>query len=231
MRQISLSNDTVQRRISDMSEDMKEQVINELKASPMFCIQVDESTDVSLCAQLLVFVRYIHLEDIKKEFLFCSELETTTKSVNIKNNNLFDSEKLQWENLFGVCTDGAPAMLGSQSGFQKKVKELALQAKGTHCVVHRYALASKTLPFSLQNVLDSIIKIVNYLKSWNFNTRLFKQLCKDMNSKHEALLYYTSVRWLSRGNVLSRVFEMKDEIKSFLEAKNDIFLSYFSDEL
>ena len=33
MRQISLSNDTIERRISDMSEDVKEQVINELKTS------------------------------------------------------------------------------------------------------------------------------------------------------------------------------------------------------
>ena len=35
IRQISLSNDTIQRRISAMSEDVKEQVINEIKASPM----------------------------------------------------------------------------------------------------------------------------------------------------------------------------------------------------
>ena len=78
--------------------------------------------------------------------------------------------------------------------FKKKVKELAPHAKGTHCVIHRFALASKTLPSSLQDVLDSVIKIVNYIKSGNLNTRLFKQLCKDMKSKHEALLYYTSVR-------------------------------------
>ena len=70
---------------------------------------------------------------------------------------------------------------------------------------------------------NNSIKIVNYIKSGNLSKRLFKQLRKDMNSKHEALLYYTSVRWLSRGNVLSRVFEMKDEIKSFLEAKTRFF--------
>ena len=72
-------------------------MINEIKASPMFCIQVDESTNVSSYAQLLVFVRYIHFEDIKQEFLFCSELETTTKSVDImeKVTTFFDSAKLQ----------------------------------------------------------------------------------------------------------------------------------------
>ena len=60
-----------------MLEDVKKQVVNEMKASPMFSFQVDESTDVSSCGQLLVFVRCIHSGGIKEEFLFCSELDTT----------------------------------------------------------------------------------------------------------------------------------------------------------
>ena len=83
LKQISLSHNTIQRRILDMSEDVKKQVVNEFKASPMFSFQVDESTDVSSCAQLLVFVRYIHSDDIKEEFLFFSELDTTTTSADI----------------------------------------------------------------------------------------------------------------------------------------------------
>ena len=83
MRQISLSNDIIQRRISDMSEDVKEQVINEMKASPMFSLPVDETTDVASCAHLLVLVRYIHLQDVKEELLFCSELEAITRSADI----------------------------------------------------------------------------------------------------------------------------------------------------
>ena len=74
MQQISLSNNTIQRRIADMSVDVKEQILNEIKLSPLFAFQVDESTDVSSCSQLLVFVKYIHSDDIKEEFLFCSEL-------------------------------------------------------------------------------------------------------------------------------------------------------------
>jgi len=41
---------------------------------------VDESTDVTSCAQLLVFVRYIHSGDIEEELLFCEELQTTTSA-------------------------------------------------------------------------------------------------------------------------------------------------------
>ena len=45
---------------------------------------------------------------------------------------------------------------------------------------------------------------------------------------HEILLFHTAVRWLSKDNVLNRAFEMKDEIKLFLEFKNkEEFLSYF----
>ena len=83
LKQISLSNNTIQRRIFDMPDDVKKQVVNEIKASPMFSFQVDESTEVSLCAQLHVFVRYIHSGDIKEEFLFCRELDTTITSANI----------------------------------------------------------------------------------------------------------------------------------------------------
>ena len=47
---------------------------------------------------------------------------------------------------------------------------------------------------------------------------------------NEVLLFHTAARWLSKGNVLNHVLEMKDEIKLFLEFKNkEEFLSYFND--
>ena len=84
---------------------------------------------------------------------------------------------------------------------------------------------------SLQEVLESVIKIVNYVKTQAVNTRLFKELCKDMNADHKVLLFYTAVRWLSKGNVINRVFEMNDEIKLFLEIqeRKDL-LVHFEDE-
>ncbi|XP_063584632.1 protein FAM200C-like [Penaeus indicus] len=163
---ISLSNNTVQRRISQISDDIKEQVIQEIKRAGLFSIQLDESTDVQSCSQLLAFVRYVHDEDLKEEFLFCEPLEQSTKGEDVmqKLTEFFEAEGLDWGNLCGICTDGAPAMLGSQSGFVTRVIQKAPNAIPLHCMIHRQALASKTLPSELQDTLNTIIKTVNFVK-------------------------------------------------------------------
>ena len=57
LRLVPLSNDIITSRIRDMSEDILQQVIADVKASPIeVSLQLDESTDVSLCSQLSVFV-------------------------------------------------------------------------------------------------------------------------------------------------------------------------------
>ena len=68
-----------------MSDDLKQQVIADLKKAPFgkFAIQLDESTYVTACAQLLVFVRYISGEDFKEDFLFCHTLDSTTRGEDI----------------------------------------------------------------------------------------------------------------------------------------------------
>jgi len=42
---------------------------------------------------------------------------------------------LQWKYLCGVCTDGAPAVTESHSGFQQKFKNLFLKQKVHTCVI------------------------------------------------------------------------------------------------
>jgi hypothetical protein len=75
LQPLSSSNDTIRRRIQDMVYYILSQVVDEIKSCPsgMFSIQLDESTDVTHLAQLLVYVRHVYNDDIKLSFC-CANL-------------------------------------------------------------------------------------------------------------------------------------------------------------
>ena len=79
-------------------------------------------------------------------------------------------------------------------------------------MIHRQVLASHTLPAPLLLVMDDVIKMVSNIKASPLNHRIFQQLCKEMGSDYEALLYYSHVRWLSRGKVLQRFYILRQAI-------------------
>ncbi|KAK4886871.1 hypothetical protein RN001_003142 [Aquatica leii] len=55
---VPLSDNTIQRRISDMAIDVRDQVIEKIKESTFVSLQFDESTDIVGCAQFVAFVRF-----------------------------------------------------------------------------------------------------------------------------------------------------------------------------
>ena len=107
-------------------------------------------------------------------------------------------------------------LIGARSGLQILVCSRSPDAVSMHCMIHRQALASKTLPKFPLDVLNTVIKTVNFVKKGAINTRLFRKLCLEMNAELLNLLHYTLVRWLSKGIVLAKVFELREEVKEFL---------------
>lgn len=119
IKQKSLSNTTVQSRISDLSNDIMATIIDEMKGSSMFALQLDESTDVASCSQLLVFTRYIKDDCVKEEYLFCKILSTTTRGEDVFETlkQFIEENGLDWSKLVGICTgafnDGCPFWISS----------------------------------------------------------------------------------------------------------------------
>ena len=68
----------------------------------------------------------------------------------------------------------------------------------------------------LADVMDTVVKAVNCIKKSALQTRLFASLCAATGEEHNTLLYHSEVRWLSRGTVLARVFELRTAIRDFL---------------
>ncbi|XP_042222775.1 protein ZBED8-like [Homarus americanus] len=121
-------------------------------------------------------------------------------------------------------------MLGNTSGFAALVKKEAPQVIVTHCFLHRHALASKTLPAILKEVLSTGVKVVNFIRARAVDHRVFKRFCQEMGAEYEVLLYHTEVRWLSRGQILKLLIELRAEVSLFLREKENPLSEQFDSE-
>mgnify|MGYP003519917957 CR=1 FL=1 len=83
LKVISVSSDTMHGRITNASEDVKEQLVSRISQSKKFAIQLDESNDVADQAQLIGYVRYTSEDNMEEDFLFCQALPTNTTSDEI----------------------------------------------------------------------------------------------------------------------------------------------------
>ena len=88
------------------------------------------------------------------------------------------SNGLWWSRCVGICTDGLKSITGRQSCSGARVQAVASDATWVHCSIHREALATKGMPDSLKDVLDTIVKMLNFVKARPLNSAL----CNDMGS-------------------------------------------------
>jgi hypothetical protein len=82
----------------------------------------------------------------------------------------FMKEKcVKWSDCVGVCTDAACVMAGNKRGLKALIKRSAPEAMWIHCE----APAMKELFPELSEVMDTVIRSVNYIKTCPLKNRIF----------------------------------------------------------
>ena len=226
MDKIPLSNNTMASRTIELADDIISQILHKVKNSfnGLFSIQLDESTDIDSKAQLSGFVRWCEEDGIKEDIFFFEALPTSTTGRDIfaKLDEIFVESDLDWHKLVSITTDGAPAMLGGKTGLASFVKKKCPSSISLHCMIHRAALAARVLPLDFKNVIDVCIQMINHIKNRPLKARLFGQMCIEAEEDYEKLLWYSPVRWLSRGQMLQRIFDLRSTIVIFSENNDEL---------
>lgn len=223
---VPLSHQTVQRRIIHMGGHVEQSILSLVKVNPYFSLCLDESTDQSDVAQLLIFVRTVSKDFVIKEELFdvCSLHGTT------KGQDIYDALKKSADRIGGlskcsaIVTDGAPAMAGKNIGLKGLLKKSGVNCPMIHCMIHQGALCGGLV--KQDRVFKVVVKIINLIRGGQnaLLHRQLKQFLEEINSEYGDLLLFNNVRWLSAGKCLERFFAIRKDISTFLDAhvKSDI---------
>ena len=185
-----MSDDTVNNSIADIANDILCQLIAQIQNSPCkISLQFDETTHIKSISQLEAYVRFFKENAIVDKFLFCQEMKERTRAKDVFTlvNAFLHENSIAWNKVRLVCTDGAPDMIGHRSCFVALMKPVAPHILSNHCAIHKYALACKTLPLELKSVLDSVVKVVNFICGRAVNSPLLKEFCNDLGKEHQYL--------------------------------------------
>jgi hypothetical protein len=84
---------------------------------------------------------------------------------------------------------------------------------------------------TFKTVLEDSIKIINFIKARSLNSRIFSLLGEDMGNEHKQLLLHSEVRWLSRGKLLTKLFELRQKVLLFVNEIKEEFTSFLADDM
>ena len=118
---ISLTRNTVASRIQDMGNNITVQLATRTAKSIFFALALDESTDITDTAQFSIFIRGISSDfELFEDLLALEALHDTTKGCDIAEVVMKVVSAIipgvQWSQLAGITTDGAPSMTGKENG-------------------------------------------------------------------------------------------------------------------
>lgn len=219
---IPLSRDSAIRKTEICAKSVRESILADLTKTQFFSLAIDESTDISDVAQMAVFIRYVLNNNYKEELLTLLPLHdrTTGQILFERFQEFMNNNGLSYKNILSIVTDGAPAMIGKANGFVTLLKQINSKIISLHCIIHQAVLCAK-LSGDFKNVMNTIMKIVNYLRSHSaLQHRLLRAFLEECDSEYIDLLLHNDVRWLSKGNVLKRFIILLNEISDFLKSRN-----------
>ncbi|CAI9714941.1 Hypothetical predicted protein [Octopus vulgaris] len=204
-----------------------EEKIVEILQKTNFSIQIDDST-IHNQAILLVYVRFIHEDDIRDEMLFIKSLSETTNGEDIVNEVMqyFNDKSTPLTNLINIASDGAAAMTGKVKDFVSRMKLVAPHIFYIHCIIYRQHLVAKNIGGHIEEARNTAIHAINFVKSNSMNNRFFTQFCGDEDFKtlflhtESQMTHYNSKK---QADIAKKILERLSEFKSKIFYLSDIF--------
>ncbi|XP_061820754.2 SCAN domain-containing protein 3-like [Nerophis lumbriciformis] len=224
INQIPLSDATATRRTEILAGDLSKLLCDGIKNAECISLAVDESTDTTDNAQLLVFVRYYDEEkgEFIEDVLSLANLSGQTRGEDIYKtiSEMLNEKGIDLKKVVSIATDGAPAMLGREKGLVPRLRDHHPGLISYHCIIHQSVLCA-SLGEVYSEIMTTMMKLINFLgASSALQHRLLRTFLTEVDAAFDDLLMHNNVRWLSKGRVLERFWAIREELQVFLSQQN-----------
>ncbi|XP_078296202.1 general transcription factor II-I repeat domain-containing protein 2B isoform X2 [Panthera onca] len=212
--------------VEDVAGKLWEKLREKIKSFVAYSIAIDEITDINNTTQLAIFIRGVDENFDASEELLDTVPMTGTKSSHemfLRVERSLKKFHIDWSKLVSVASTGTPAMVDVNDGLVTKLKSKVATVckdsdlKSVCCIIHPESLCAQKL--KMDHVMSVVVSSVHWICSRGLNHSEFTTLLYELESQYGSLLYYTEIKWLSRGLVLKRFFESLEEIDHFMSSR------------
>ena len=127
-----------------LGEKVEQDQLEELLASPVFSILIDETTDIAVNNEMVIYVRFIDSNaQVHTAFMKIVELPNgRAETIEQALLAYLEEKSIPLSRLVGFGSDRASVMTGKHSGIATRIKNKQPILTSIHCVAHRLALAA-----------------------------------------------------------------------------------------
>ncbi|KAG1927283.1 protein FAM200B [Pimephales promelas] len=181
-----------------LTQDALAQLDEAIHKAPCIGLAVDESTDVSDNAQLLVFVRFFNMDKEKfcEDLFGVTPLQTRTRGedIHLALKEMLKKRAIEMKQVVSITTDGAPAMVGRERGAVARLKEDNPQLISYHCIIHQSVLCS-TLSDEYAEVMNTMMRMINFLRaSSSHQHRMLREFLREVDANADDLLLHNNLK-------------------------------------
>ena len=199
----------------------------QIRASPVLCAGIDESTDSATKENMVVYLAWMHKGEAVIEFLEMVRLVGGTKAEQVEAALV--KCLAQWDSnyakkLVGFASDGASVMTGSENGVAMRLRRTTLWLLNFHCICHKLALGAN----DASKRVDLCAEVEQLLRA---TAGLFSQSAKRLEAWEEIVAQYGeagtrvkklhNIRWLARAGSLASVVAHLDSLMDFIQGMSE----------
>ena len=229
-RELYRNRDGCHELVTVIGDCIESEIVELMCNSPYVGLMVDESTDLSVRKNLLLYVNIMtSAGDVDSYFANIAEMKQCDATALTEVIVEYLGEKqIDVSRVAGLGSDGASVMTGKHNGVGAKLKKLNPFMLSMHCVAHKLALASENaasaVPYCTQHH-STLRGLYNFFHTSSIHYSVLKEMMEILNDPMVHLQQVHTIRWLTMHRAVEAVRKCFPSLLSTLStiasAEND----------